>query len=235
MRTVKFIDDRVVVLLSGGPDSVVAAYLYHTKGYKVYCLTIVNDQRGSNRVEVECAKLIASKIKAPHTLVDLSCLTETFRDIPNMKFAAGGASGGCAPPSVDTAPLSVENMHFVSMMYAVAHEIKTIVWSVHLNDIEKESSDEIKKYSSILKELVHLRTKHLCKIATPFLNMRKVEVLQLGYKLGVPFELTFSCSVNEEAIHCGECEQCIKRIDAFKKAGIADPASFHSPQVVAVD
>jgi len=230
MKVIK-INNSVVVLLSGGPDSAVAAHYYHDNGYKVHCLTVVNKQRGSNCIEVDCAKLIASEINAPHTLIDLSCLTEVFKDISDMKFAVGGDAGGCAPPKINTAPLSVESMHMTAMMYAVSHKIETVIWSLHLDDLGMESTYEIQKYLSILKRLVYLRTKRLCKIETPFLSTRKAEVLMLGHKLGLDFRQTFSCAVNEEAIHCGECNQCLGRIDAFKKARIVDPAHFSSYEI----
>lgn len=225
------INNSIVVLLSGGPDSAVAAHLYHKNGYKVHCLTVINKQRGSNCVEVEYARLIASRINAPHNFIDLSCLTSAFEDISGMKFAVGGNAGGCAPPTVNTAPLSVESMHMTAMMYAVAHNIKTVIWSIHSDDLKLESSTEIHEYFSILESLVRLRTGRLCRIEAPFLGLKKSEVLLLGRELGVPFDLTFSCAVNEETVHCGECEQCIKREIAFRDAGIVDPAHFLSHEI----
>lgn len=228
------LDSSVVVLLSGGPDSATAAYLYHDKGYRVHCLTLVNNERGANCIEVECAKSIASGIKALHTTVDVSHITDVFRDIPNIKFAVGGGSGGCSPQepnSIKTAPLSVETMHMLSIMYAVSHNIGKVVWSLHYDDLNKESPEDVKKYLYLLSRLTYLRTGQLCEVEVPFLEMAKFKILLMGNKLGVPFGKTFSCAGSEEFIHCGRCDQCRKRINAFETANLVDPVPFSNSKV----
>jgi len=225
MKT-KSLANECLVLLSGGPDSAVAAYLYHNKGYKIHSLTLINRERRSNCTEVECAKMIALKINAKQTFIDLSFITETFKEFPNMVFSVGGNAGGCCPPNMITAPLSVETMHIIAMMYAVAHNIKTIIWSMHQDDLETESLSEFQEYLLYLTKIVRIRTKKLCLIETPFLTTSKSDVLLLGKKLGVSFEQTFSCAESESFVHCGKCYQCTKRIAAFKKARIIDTAQF---------
>lgn len=63
-------------------------------------------------------------------------------------------------------------------------------------------------------------------IEAPFLTMRKSDVIVLGERLGVPFELTLSCMQPERGIHCGRCSKCRERLDAFREAGLRDPASY---------
>ena len=53
--------------------------------------------------------------------------------------------------------------------------------------------------------------------------MTKKDIVELGEKLGVPFEYTWSCYGDRE-IPCGECESCILRAKGFKEADIIDPA-----------
>ncbi len=45
-------------------------------------------------------------------------------------------------------------------------------------------------------------------ILTPFIDISKEEVVEIGKKLNVPFELTYSCLVNNDH-PCRECESCI--------------------------
>jgi 7-cyano-7-deazaguanine synthase len=63
------------------------------------------------------------------------------------------------------------------------------------------------------------------RIEAPFSNLQKSEVLKIGKQLGVPFELTWSCYRNEEK-HCGRCESCMNRKNAFKEAKIDDPTEY---------
>ncbi|MBF0494398.1 MAG: 7-cyano-7-deazaguanine synthase, partial [Candidatus Omnitrophica bacterium] len=60
------------------------------------------------------------------------------------------------------------------------------------------------------------------KIVTPIINMTKKEIVKAGAKLGVPFDLTWSCYKNGKK-PCGTCESCMLRARGFKEAWINDP------------
>jgi 7-cyano-7-deazaguanine synthase len=63
-------------------------------------------------------------------------------------------------------------------------------------------------------------------IDTPFVEMRKSEVIALGSELNVPFALTLSCMNPQQELHCGRCSKCRERRDAFAEAGVVDPAPY---------
>lgn len=62
------------------------------------------------------------------------------------------------------------------------------------------------------------------QIETPFLALRKAEVIRMGASLGVPFELTLSCMQPVRGEHCRRCSKCRERRYAFRDAGFEDPA-----------
>lgn len=66
------------------------------------------------------------------------------------------------------------------------------------------------------------------EIAAPFVRLHKEQVIQLGARLGVPFELTLSCMNPSGTTHCGLCSKCRERRDAFHAAGIEDPTMYAS-------
>ena len=68
-------------------------------------------------------------------------------------------------------------------------------------------------------------------IEAPFLAMSKEAVIGLGRSLRVPFELTLSCMQPVNAMHCGRCSKCRERRDAFRGAGMRDPAPYAAPPV----
>lgn len=70
---------------------------------------------------------------------------------------------------------------------------------------------------------------HPLTIATPFATLEKHQVIELGARLGVPFELTLSCMNPYGDRHCGLCSKCRERRDAFSEAGVIDPSSYEQP------
>jgi 7-cyano-7-deazaguanine synthase len=64
------------------------------------------------------------------------------------------------------------------------------------------------------------------RIEAPFLDLQKADVIRLGRSLGVPFELTLSCMQPRGGRHCGRCSKCRERLDAFREAGLEDPAPY---------
>ena len=59
-------------------------------------------------------------------------------------------------------------------------------------------------------------------ILTPVIGLSKVDIVKLGYQLGVALEKTWSCTESTSWIHCGHCAQCKSRKQAFYDAGVAD-------------
>lgn len=70
---------------------------------------------------------------------------------------------------------------------------------------------------------------HGLTVAAPFAALDKAQVIELGARLGVPFELTLSCMNPIQATHCGLCSKCRERRDAFAEAGVLDPTPYANP------
>ncbi|MDE2666052.1 MAG: 7-cyano-7-deazaguanine synthase [Acidobacteriota bacterium] len=66
---------------------------------------------------------------------------------------------------------------------------------------------------------------HPLEILTPFRNLSKTEVVQLG--TGLPLELTFSCIRPVGEKHCGGCNKCAERRRSFLEAGVQDRTDYH--------
>jgi 7-cyano-7-deazaguanine synthase len=56
--------------------------------------------------------------------------------------------------------------------------------------------------------------------------MHKADVIRLGVSLGVRFEDTISCMSPVGDRHCGACNKCRERREAFAEAGVPDPTSY---------
>ena len=86
--------------------------------------------------------------------------------------------------------------------------------------------DATPAFFTAMAQALTLGLGHPVAIDAPFLGMTKTDVILRGVELGVPFELTLSCMNPTGWRHCGRCSKCRERIDAFRTAGVVDPAVF---------
>lgn len=74
---------------------------------------------------------------------------------------------------------------------------------------------------------------HPVTIDAPFAMLHKEDVIRKGIELDVPLELTLSCMApamgsgpDALPVHCGACNKCRERQQAFAAAGIQDPTEY---------
>ena len=60
------------------------------------------------------------------------------------------------------------------------------------------------------------------RIEAPLIKMTKAQIIGLGLKLKVPYELTWSCYRGLKK-PCGDCDSCKLRGEGFRQAGAEDP------------
>jgi 7-cyano-7-deazaguanine synthase len=63
------------------------------------------------------------------------------------------------------------------------------------------------------------------QVVQPYRGLHKDTVLQRGRHL--PLQWTFSCIRPQKGRHCGACNKCAERRDAFLRAGFPDPTVYH--------
>jgi 7-cyano-7-deazaguanine synthase len=66
---------------------------------------------------------------------------------------------------------------------------------------------------------------HPIEIVLPYRALRKDDVIRRGSAL--PLHLTLSCNRPDgDGRHCGDCNKCRERVDAFARAGVADRTPY---------
>jgi 7-cyano-7-deazaguanine synthase len=212
--------DKCIVVLSGGPDSTVVAYWAKKQGYKVHALTFKYGQIAEK--EVKHATLIAEKLGIPIKTVDLGSLKDIFTGVTAL------CDKNIELTSTFTQPIIVPFRNAIFLSVAVAYAVSIGAAEVFYG---AQGSDETfypdcrKEFYESFENAARLGTGAEIRIEAPFNNLQKSEVIKVGMQLGVPFELTWSCYRGEEK-HCGTCESCVNRKNAFKQAKISDPTEY---------
>lgn len=212
--------DKCIVVLSGGPDSTVVAYWAKKQGYKVHALTFKYGQIAEK--EVKHATLIAEELGIPIKTVDLGSLKDIFTGVTAL------CDKNIELTSTFTQPIIVPFRNAIFLSVAVAYAVSIGAAEVFYG---AQGSDETfypdcrKEFYESFENAARLGTGEEIRIEAPFNNLQKSEVIKVGMQLGVPFELTWSCYRGEEK-HCGTCESCVNRKNAFKQAKTNDPTEY---------
>ena len=68
---------------------------------------------------------------------------------------------------------------------------------------------------------------HAFQIHAPLIQLTKVQIIKVGLRLKVPFQLTHSCyDPTPKGKACGHCDSCLLRLAGFKDAGTEDPVAY---------
>ncbi len=81
------------------------------------------------------------------------------------------------------------------------------------------------EFAAAIGEAVRLGTYGRVKVETPFVGGTKADLIGVGLRLHVPYELTWSCYSGGEH-PCGVCATCRDRIKAFDDNGVSDPLTY---------
>jgi 7-cyano-7-deazaguanine synthase len=214
---------KCVVVLSGGPDSAVVAYWAKAQGYRIYPITFNYGQIAVK--ETEAAQKIAQSLGTSTKIIDLSALKNIFSGATSL------VSREIPLTSEFSAPIIVPFRNAIFLSSAVAYAVTVgadkIFYGAQGSD-EPFYPDCRREFYEAFEKAARLGTCQEITIKAPFSGMHKSELIKEGSKLGVPFELTWSCYL-DGAKHCGKCESCVNRKKAFAEAGVADPTEYNTP------
>lgn len=222
-------DERAVVLLSGGLDSAVALAVAVRECDEVYALTVRYGQR--HAIEIDCAREVANAYNVrKHRIVDLDLASwggsSLTGDGSVPKDDEVSETGSTIPstyvPARNTVLLSL------SLAWAEVLDAQAIYIGAHAQDAGGYP-DTREEYLEAFQRMANLATRAGLEgrgptIRAPLSGMTKKEVVTLGLSLGVDFALTTSCyDPLPSGDPCGRCSTCKLRAGAFAEAGAIDP------------
>jgi 7-cyano-7-deazaguanine synthase len=125
------------------------------------------------------------------------------------------------------------NSIFLSLALAYAEHVGAFDIFIGANAVDYSGYPDCRpEYIQAFERLANLATKagvsgQKITIHAPLINLTKVQIIQLGLKLGVDYALTWSCyNPQPERRACGICDSCQIRRKAFLSTGTKDPLPY---------
>lgn len=219
---------KALVLFSGGVDSTT-------------CLATAIDRFGKNNVialsirygqkhikEIEASNKIARYYDVEHIELDLteifkysncSLLSQSNRDIPHESYADQLSKTNGSPVSTY---VPFRNGLFLSCASSIALSkgCTRIYYGAHSDDAAGNAyPDCSKKFNDAISNAIFEGSGHQLFVIAPFVGLTKKEVVALGVKLHVPYQLTWSCYEGKDE-PCKVCGTCRDRREAFLANGL---------------
>jgi 7-cyano-7-deazaguanine synthase len=218
--------ESVVVLLSGGMDSVAAFYEAMSQ-HKVVAAISFDYGAKHNHKEIPFADYHCRKFNIEHRVIPLTFVGELFK---SDLLKSGGAipDGHYEEQTMKSTVVPFRNgiMLSIAAGFAESKDATGLVIAAHAGDhaIYPDCREDFMK---AMADAVRLGTYKGIKLLRPFITMTKADIASRGQALGVDFARTWSC-YKGGTLHCGTCGTCVERREAFMVAGVADPTIYSS-------
>lgn len=210
-----------VVLLSAGLDSTVNFYSALVETNVKLAITFNYGQRAAQK-EIECAQAIAKEKNVTHVVIDLPWLKDLGKSAltHETNIMPTGKSVSIDNPQISEATARsvwVPNRNGVFLniaaSFAESMNAEMIVPGFNREEAATFPDNSLDFIRSVRKAFVY-STSTKVDVQCYTIAMSKVEIVELGKKLNVPFEKIWPCYQAKEK-WCGECESCLRTKRAF--------------------
>jgi 7-cyano-7-deazaguanine synthase len=205
-------------MLSGGLDSATALWWARSEGLEVLPVSV--EFGGRPRREHAAVERLAEAAGAGPVERMPMPFVRLAGELPAYRGAGRPVPYGYIP---------MRNLLFFTLAayHADGHGARFVVGG-QLKEDAQDFPDASSTYFAQVNDLLKRSTNGWSRagppeVLLPLAGLVKTDVVRQGAKLGVPFELTWSCWLDGER-PCGSCVSCKDRAEAFEKAGLADPS-----------
>ncbi len=215
---------KVVVLCSGGMDSVAALY-WAREQHEVVAVLSFDYGAKHNAREIPFAAEHAAAMGVRHEVVALPFVDRLF-DSALLQSGGEIPEGHYEDANMKQTVVPFRNAIMLSIAAGVAESAGAdgVVIAAHGGD-HAIYPDCREGFMRAMGEAMKLGTYAEVALLRPFIAMDKGQIAAEGARLGVDFGRTWSC-YKGGAMHCGKCGTCVERIEAFARAGLADPTVY---------
>ena len=217
---------KVVVLCSGGMDSVTALY-WARREHDVVAVVSFDYGSKHNHRELPFAVEHAERLKLRYELIPLEFVNRLFAS-DLLKSGGEIPEGHYAAENMKQTVVPFRNGIMLSVACGLAESVgaQGLVIAAHSGD-HTIYPDCREDFMRAMGEAMRLGTDAGVQLLRPFIAMSKGQIAAEGARLGVDFARTWSC-YKGGAVHCGRCGTCVERREAFAEAGVADPTKYEA-------
>ena len=223
---------KALVLSSGGVDSTTALALAVSRYGKdnVIALSVSYGQKHDK--EIQAAKAVSAFYGVEQLFLDLSkifqysncsLLQQSTEEIPEESYARQIEKTEGEKPVSTYVPF--RNGLFLSAAASIAleYECNEIYYGPHADDAAGNAYPDCSvEFNESMNLAVYLGSGRKVRLVAPFVDKTKKDIVAEGLRLGVPYELTWSC-YDGGVKPCHKCGTCIDREAAFAANGVVDP------------
>ena len=218
---------KVVVLVSGGMDSVCALAGAVADGHEVVAALSFDYGSKHNHREIPMARWQAERYGTRHEVVSLDFMDRLFAS--NLLQSGGEIPEGHYEEETmkqTVVPFRNGILLAVAAGYAESVDAEGLVIAAHSGD-HAIYPDCREPFMKAMGEAIQQGTYAEIALLRPFIKMRKEDIAARGVEWGVDFSRTWSCYKGGER-HCGKCGTCVERKEAFDLAGLEDPTEYEA-------
>lgn len=210
-------DEPLGVLISGGLDScILTAWLLEQ--HRTVQPFYVRSDLCWQREEQQAAERFLQKVQSSRLskLVTLKMpMADLYRD--HWSVTCRGAPPAGSPDDAVYLPGRNALLLIKPVVWCQMHGIRALaIGPLSTNPF----ADTTEAFYASFQRTVNLPGTLAVSLLTPLAGMTKQDVMRLGREF--PLHLTFSCIAPVNGRHCGRCNKCAERQQAFQFAGLPD-------------
>ena len=221
-----------MVLFSGGVDSTTCLALAIEKFGKENVIPLSVHYGQKHEKELEAAQKILDYYGLEGMSLDLtavfaqsgcSLLAHSEEEIPEMSYEEQ-QKGRNGEPVTTYVPFRNGLFLAAAASMALSVNCSFVYYGAHRDDAAGNAYPDCSQaFYDSMNQAVYEGSGKALRIEAPFVGCNKAEVVKEGLRLGVPYELTWSCYEGKDK-PCGKCGTCLDRAAAFAANGVKDPA-----------
>ncbi|MDW8223144.1 MAG: 7-cyano-7-deazaguanine synthase [Gemmatales bacterium] len=214
-------EEPVAVLVSGGLDSAVLLALAAQRQRRVHPVYIRCGLLWE-AVELYYLRQFLQHLPLP-SLQPLVLLEVPVADLYGAHWSLDGRQVPDAHSPDEAVYLPGRNVLLLS---------KALLWC-HLNNVGvlalgtlkgNPFADATPSFMRRMADLVNEACQARLRILQPLRHLDKTQVISFGQAF--PLQWTFSCISPQQQRHCGRCNKCAERQQAFARCGLPDPTEY---------